>query len=136
MDKYDMQNEEIYKYNILLYERPLQCVDAFCMRFEKKDYICINNNKNFSKNSKYWMIEHELEHIKNDTFYTCENKKIAIQRRERKTNDALILKHGLVGPVLDCLKHGLDKWEICEHYEIPFDLFDHILDYIRRKELK
>jgi hypothetical protein len=136
MDKYDIQDEEIYKYNISLYEYPLEVTDAFCMRFEKKDYICINKNKNFSRLRKYWIVEHELEHIKQDAFYACENKKIAIQRRERKANDALILKHGLVTPVLDCLKHGLDKWEICDYYEIPFDLFDHILDYIKRKELK
>ena len=76
----------------------MESVDAFCMRFEKKDYICINKNKNHSRIEKYWLLEHELEHIKNDTFYTCENKRVAIQRRERKTNDALILKHGLVEP--------------------------------------
>ncbi len=135
MDRYEALDQEIYDNKITLYEYPLKSIDAFCTKFEKKDYICINKNKSFDKFEKYWIVEHELEHIKNDTYYTAESKKQAILRRERKTNDAIIEKFDLATSTLKLIKEGLDSWEICELLEIPLDLYHHILNYIKRKGL-
>ena len=133
MNKFDIQSQELFDNNIQLFDYPLESIDACCINFDKNNYICINKNKDFTSFDKYWRIEHELEHIKNNALYTCESSKIAIKRREYKANDALVKKHNLATYTADLIKSGLTKWEICEELDLPSDLFDHTLNYIKRK---
>lgn len=107
----------------------------FACVLRKKDYICINNNIEISNFEKYWVLEHELEHIKNNAFYYCNSKKKFIKKQEYKANDALVDKFNLASSTLELLKKGYCKWEICEMLEIPDDLYEHTLDYILRKNL-
>ncbi len=133
LTKYEELAQELFDFDISLYEHPLNTVDALCIKFEKKPYICINKNKNFNKFEKYWITEHELEHIKNNAFYSVQNKKAYIRNQEYKANDAIVEKFDLAASTLSLLKQGLERWEICELLEIPYDLYDHILNYIKRK---
>ncbi len=135
LTKYEELAQELFDFDISLYEQPLNTVDAFCTKIEKKPYICINKNKNFNKFEKFWITEHELEHIKNNAFYSVQNKKTYIRNREYKANDALVEKFDLASSTISLLKQGLERWEICETLEIPYDLYDHILNYIKRKNL-
>lgn len=135
LTKYEELAQELFDFNIALYEQPLNTVDAFCTKVDKKTYICINENKHFNNFDKYWITEHELEHIKNNAFYSVQNTKAYIRKREYKTNDAIVEKFDLATSTLSLLKQGLEKWEICEILEIPYDLYDHILNYISRKNI-
>lgn len=135
LTKYEELAQELFDNDIELLEHPLDHVDAFCLKYENNPYICINQNKDFSKLEKFWLTEHELEHVKNNAFYSVYNKKTYIRNKEYKANDALVEKFGLATSTLRYLKQGLDKWEICSILEIPFDLFDHIVHYIKRKRM-
>lgn len=135
LNRYEMQDQELYDNNILLYELPLNTIDACCVNFDKNNYICINKNKDINKFDKYWITEHELEHIKNNALYDSNASKLTIRRREYKANDALIKKHNLATSTIELIKLGLCKLEICEELQIPLDLFDHIINYIKRKEI-
>ena len=133
MNKYEIQSQELYDNNIQLFDFPLDTIDACCVNFDKNNYICINKNKDINNFEKYWITEHELEHIKNNALYEPNASKLTIRRREYKANDALIKKHNLASSTMEFLKLGLSKSEICEELQIPSDLFDHIINYIKRK---
>lgn len=136
LTKYEELTQELFDFNIDLYEQPLNTVDAFCTKINNKPYICLNQNKNFSRFDKYWILEHELEHIKNNAFYSAQNKRAYIRNQEYKANDALVNKFDLASSTLTYLRQGLEKWEICELLEITQDIYEHILNYIKRKRLK
>ena len=136
MNKHEELDQELKNFNITVLGFPLNASKSFCMHFEKKDYICINNSIEISNFEKYWVLEHELEHIKNNAFYNCNSKKKFIKKQEYKANDALIDKFNLASSTLELLKKGYAKWEICELLEIPDDLYEHTLNYILRKNLK
>lgn len=132
--KYEELDQELYDHNIELIKRDMS-VKAFCTRFDKKSYICINPNACNSKIDEFWTTEHELEHLTNNALYTAVASKATIKAREYKANDSLIKKFNLVEPTIQYIKKGLDKWEICEILEIPYDIFEHIINYIKRKNL-
>jgi hypothetical protein len=133
MNKFEIQSQELYDNNIQLFDFPLDTIDACCVNFDKNNYICINKNRDYSSIDKYWITEHELEHIKTNSFYSVDTSKLSIKRREYKANDALIKKHNLATSTIELIKLGLCKSEICEELQIPLDLFDHIINYIKRK---
>ena len=131
MNKYEVLDQELYDLNIKLYERELKACDGFCVCYNNNRYICVNEECNNFK--KYWIAEHELEHLKTNSLYTIYNKKTTIRRCEMKANDALIEKLDLANKTLICLKKGMDKRETCQELELPPELFDHIYKYIIRK---
>lgn len=133
LNKYEILEQEIYDNNISLYEYPLNQIDAFCTKVDTKDYICVNNTKDYSKLEKYWIIEHELEHVKTRSYYTVNSSRQVLLRKERKANDSLIEKFNLASSTFELLAQGLEKWEICELLEITQELYEHIVNYIKRK---
>lgn len=132
---FESLEKELESLDIKVYDYDLKTCNALTLRIEGKYYIAINSNKDFSKLMRFWLIQHELEHIKHGTFYHMNDDKFIINKNERITNDALILKLGLVEPVLEANIKGLDKWEICEGLEIPYEVYDCVIDYINRKGL-
>ena len=135
MDKYEVLDQEVYDSGIKVCDYPLEVCEAFCVKLGKEKYICINSNKDFCKVKRYWLVQHELEHLNNNALYTAGSSKAKIRRAEMKANDALIRKLHLDVQVVECLKCGLDKWEICQELEILPELCDHIFNYIVRKGL-
>lgn len=127
--------DELDILGINVYEFDLKTCNALTVLVEGKYYIGINSNKKFSEWMKFWLIQHELEHIKHGTFYHINDDKFIINKNERITNDAVITKLGIIKPVLECLYKGIDKWEICSYYGIPYEIYDCCIDYIKRKGL-
>lgn len=79
------------------------------------------------------MLAHEVEHIKQDALYTIQSPTSYIKEQERKVNDAIIKKYNLDIQVLYYLIKGFDKWEICEHLDITYEIFDATFNYLQRK---
>lgn len=127
--------DELERLEITVYDYDLQTCNALTVLVNGKYYIGINKNKRFSEWMRFWLIEHELEHIKHGTFYHINDDKFIINKNERITNDALVTKLGLVIPVLEALMTGLDKWEICAEMQIPYEVFDCVVDFINRRGL-
>lgn len=132
---FDSLYNELEKLNITLYDFDFKTCNALTVLIDNKYYIGINKNKNFSEWKKFWLIQHELEHIKHGTFYHINDDKYIINKNERITNDALINKLGLVVPVFEALIKGFDKWEICTEMQIPYEVYDCVVDYINRRGL-
>lgn len=135
MISYELMYKELDELGITIDEFDLKSCNALTLCLNGKYYIAINSNKNFSEMWKFWIIEHEIEHIKHGTFYHMNDDKFIINKNERITNDALVTKLGLIQPVLDSIYRGLDKWEICSNLEMPYEIYDCCIDYIKRKEL-
>ncbi len=127
--------DELDELGIEVYDYDLKTCNALTVLVDGKYYIGINKNKDFSEMMKFWLIQHELEHIKHGTFYHMNDDKFIINKNERITNDAVITKLGIITPILECMYKGADKWEICSYYDLPFEIYDYCLDYIRRKGL-
>jgi hypothetical protein len=70
-----------------------------------------------------------------DQLYTIESTDKQVAYRERKVNDAIIKKYQLDQLVLFSLRNGCDKWETCFECELPFELYDATINYLRRKGL-
>lgn len=132
---FDLLYKELDDLDITVYDYPFDTCNAMTVLVDGKYYIGINKNKNFSEYARFWLIQHELEHIKHGTFYHMNDDKFIINKSERITNDAVITKLGLVLPVIDAMIRGLDKWEICEGLEIPYEVYDCCIDYINRRGL-
>lgn len=127
--------DELNKRDIKIYDCDLNMSNALAVLVDGKYYIGINKNKNFSECMRFWLIQHELEHIKNGTFYHMNDDKYIINKNERITNDAVITKLGIVTPILESINKGADKWKICSDYDIPSEIYDYCLNYIKRKGL-
>ena len=132
---YERLNEEIRTNNIEILEYPFSSINAVSLLIDNKYYIVINSNKEFSKKMKYWIIEHELEHIKNNTMYKIYDKEYIIKLNEVKTDDAVILKNGIVSKVLSMLVDGLDKYEISSYLNVPVNIIDNCIFLINRRRL-
>lgn len=107
--------------------------DAITIIMDGKYYIGITTAKELSIRDRYWLILHELEHIKYGTFYSLNDDKFVINRNEIMTNDSLIMRLGIVNEVMDLLLCNKAKWEICEELDMPYDIYDHCIDFINRK---
>lgn len=127
--------DELDKRDIKVYDYDLNTCNALAVLVDGKYYIGINKNKNFSECVRFWLIQHELEHIKNGTFYHINDDKYIINKNERITNDAVITKLGIVTPILESIYKGYTKEEICSYYDIPSEIYDYCLNYIKRKGL-
>lgn len=129
----ELQDQELKLNNIEVYERDLKTVEALTVLVDKNYYIGIK--KGYNKEFNYWLIEHELEHIKNKTFYNTSSSEYVINKNERITNDAVILKNGLASSVQELLDKGLSKQEICMQLKIPDELYELTVQLIKRKTL-
>ena len=127
LSKLEVLEQECMNKNINVYYRDIS-LDGFCI----KDNICINKNAGPVK--KFWVLEHELTHLELGALYTIDSTDRQVKYRERKVIDHIIRKYNLNYYVLENLKLGWDKWEICEGLEIPYELFDDVIDYLQRKE--
>lgn len=128
MTKLETLEQEAYDNNINVYYRDIT-LDGFCI----KDNVCIN--KHLGTVKKFWVLEHELQHLELDQLYTIESTDKQVAYRERKVNDAIIKKYQLDQLVLLSLRNGCDKWETCFECELPFELYDATLNYLKRKGL-
>lgn len=126
LSKLEVLEQECMNKNINIYYRDIS-LDGFCI----KDNICINKNAGPVK--KFWVLEHELTHLELGALYTIDSTDRQVKYRERKVIDHIIKKYNLNYYVLENLKLGWDKWEICEGLEIPYELFDDVIDYLQRK---
>ena len=120
-------NAEVMDFNFINFESTV-------VQLDDKYYIGINEN--LSELDRFWILEHELEHIKNKTLYHPGEDKFIINKKERITNDAMILKLGLPAEVYKLLKAGLNKDEIMSRMKITESVFDYTYDYIVRNFLK
>lgn len=127
--------DELEELDIKVYDYDLRTCNALTVLVDGKYYIGINKNENFSEIMRFWLIQHELEHIKHGTFYHINDDKFIINKNERITNDAVITKLGIITPILESLHKGANKWEICSNYDIPSEIYDYCIDYIKRKGL-
>ena len=118
---------EVQDYNFKNFESTV-------VQLDDKYYIGIN--KNLSELDRFWILEHELEHIKNHTLYNPDDDNFTINQKERITNDAMILKLGLPAEVYKLLKAGLNKDEIMSRMKITESVFDYTYTFIIRNYLK
>lgn len=126
MNRLEVLEQEVCDKNISLYYKDIT-LDGFCIQ----DNICIK--KDLSQLKKFWVLEHELQHLELGALYTIDSPQRAVAYRERKVNDAIIKKYKLDQLVVQSFKAGLDKWELCFEMELPFELYDATINYLKRK---
>lgn len=135
MDIVEKIENRLYNESIQLDYFPLDTSYAFTIKLDKKHYICLNKNIKFTNVEKKCLLEHEYSHIITDSFYTVENTRLAIKRRELKANDDMVNRLGLVPRVIDMAKQGIDRWEIALRLEITEEVVEHCFKYAKRKNL-
>ena len=118
--------QEVSDKNISLYYRDTT-LKGFCI----KDNICIS--KNLDNVERFWVLEHELQHLELGQLYTIDSTNRQVAIKERKVNDAIIRKYKLDDLVIKSFQYGLTKWELCHDFEMPFELYDATIDYLKRK---
>lgn len=136
MDIIEEIENRLYNEDIQLDYFSLDTSYAFTIKLEKKHYICLNKDIKFTNAEKKCLLEHEYSHIITDTFYTVENSRLAIKRRELKANDDMVNRLGLVPLVIDMAEQGIGKWEIAQRLEITEDVLEHCFNYAKRKNMK
>lgn len=121
---------------IILDYFPFETIDAMAIKkgqFSKKDHICINKSKHYTSVEKRMLLEHEYSHILTDSFYTFENKKSAVKRKETKANDNMIERLDLAHKAISLWQQGYRDWEVAEALDITYQFVDCIKNYIKRK---
>lgn len=126
-------NKELETYNAQIYYFEFKKREALTILVDNKYYIGIN--KSVPEDKKLWLIEHELEHIRNKTFYSSSSSEYTVNQMEKITNDTMVLKNGLVSSILSLKDKGLNKEDICNQLEIPAEVYDHVIKLINRKML-
>lgn len=94
---------------------------AFAFKINDKNYICINGSS--SNVESYWMLEHELEHIKNNTLYVSNAPDEEILKNEFLTNDNLIKKLSLDTKVLNLKLQNFSDEQIIEKLKLTKDIY-------------
>lgn len=132
MNKYKLLEAELKQYNILIHEIPLDNNDCFTVKINDRYFIAVNKNKNFNEIDKYWIINHEIEHIKNNTFYTYDSNKNQISKYETITNQKLIDKLSLDKKVITMLLNNCESEEIRDKLELSKEILIEIQNKISR----
>lgn len=127
-------NKELEIVNAKVCDYKFKSCDSSTVLIDGDYYIGINDS--LSENDRFWILEHELEHIKTKTLYHPNDDKHTINQKERITNDNLVLKFGLPTIVYKMLLAGYKKEEIIEKLEITENVFDCTFNYIIRNKLK
>ena len=127
-------NKELKIVNAEICDYKFNSFESSTIYINNKYYIGINEN--ISENERFWILEHELEHIKTHTLYHPGDDAFTINKNERITNDSLVLKFGLPATIYKMLVAGSTKNEIIEKLEITENIFDYSFNYIIRNKLK
>ncbi len=135
MDKYKLLEAELLLHNISIVEYDLKQSDSFTIKDKDRYYIVLNKNKNYLDVERYWIIEHELEHIKNGTFYKASSNDYAVNENERRTNDALIKKLALDKKYINSIINDVSIEEFSQRQELTNEIIDNIKNYIDRELL-
>jgi len=126
MTKLETLEQEAFDKNINIYYKDMT-LDGFCI----KDNVCIN--KGLSNLKKYWVLVHELEHLELNALYTIDSSTRSVAYYERKVNDSIIRKYKLDELLVKSFQYGIDKWELCNDFDLPFELYDATVNYLYRK---
>ncbi|MCM1556800.1 MAG: hypothetical protein NC087_04620 [Anaeroplasma bactoclasticum] len=135
MDKYKLLEAELLLYNISVIDYDLKECDSFTVKDKDKYYIVLNKNKKYLNIEKFWIIEHELEHIKNGTVYKASSGDQLIKEKEEITNDALIKKLGLDKKYIISMINDVSIEEFSQKLELNNNIIDNIKNYIDRELL-
>lgn len=127
-------DKELKIVNANVEEYKFDSFESATLYLNGKYYIGIN--KELSEINRYWILEHELEHIKTKTLYHPDDDKFTINKKERITNDSLVLKFGLPATIYKMLAAGKKKDEIIKELNITKDIYDYSFNYIIRNYLK
>lgn len=127
-------DKELKIVNAKVYEYDFKTCNAVVLK--KDGYYYIGIRKGMSELERYWVLEHELEHIKQKAMYQDGDCAYIINKKERITNDALILKLGLPSRVYELLMGKKEKTEICQILGLSDDVFEYTLNYLKRNQLK
>lgn len=129
--KLELQKQELDLRNIKIYEYDFKTCNAVTL-FIDGNY-CIGIKKNITSREKFWLLEHELEHIKSGLTYHINDDKFIINQAERKVNERMILKNQIVSLIYNAVESGMKKDEICEVYSIPSDVYDLAIEHIKKR---
>lgn len=136
MNNYKLLQAELKQYNISVIDYDFKDIESFTIKSDNQYIIAINKNKSFTELEKYWIIEHELEHIKNGTFYNLNSSTSIVNELETKTNDALIKKLSLDKKyILELIENGNDE-NISQKLKLTNEILEKIKNYIDRQCLK
>ena len=127
-------SKELKVVNAQVHNYEFKNFDSTTVLLNDKYHIGINSN--LSNIERFWILEHELEHIKNHTLYKLNDDAYTINQKERITNDAMILKFGLPATIFKMLESGMSKDEICNRIKITESVFDYTYTFIIRNYLK
>lgn len=129
MDKYKLLYAELKQYNIDIKHIDLKGITSFTIKLGNKYYIAINSKLDLTLQDKYWILEHELEHIKNGSFYSIGSSDYEVNAAEQKVNDALIKKLSLDKKMLLLLLDEKTDEEIKNELDISDSLLNDIKPY-------
>lgn len=136
MNNYKLLQAELKQYNISVIDYDFKDIESFTIKTGNQYIIAINKNKNFTDLERYWIIEHELEHIKNGTFYNLNSSASTVNGLETKTNDALIKKLSLDKKyILELIENGTNE-NISQKLNLTNEILEKIKNYIDRQCLK
>lgn len=127
-------SDELKVINAQVDDRLFKNFESLTIYLNDKYHIGINQN--LPGLDRYWILEHEVEHIKNHTLYTANDDSYTINQKERITNDALVLKFGLPAIIYKLLAAGSTKKEICQELNITENIYNYTYNYIVRNKLK
>lgn len=130
-----MKSNEILKHELTLskikiYEYEFCTCNAVTVFID--GYYCIGIKPNLTSSEKFWILSHELEHIKSGATYHVNDDKYIINQAERKANDRMLARSRLVAPIYKAILAGYSKEEICEMYSLPPEIYDCSVEYIKR----
>lgn len=136
MNNYKLLEAELKQYNISVIDYDFKDIESFTIKTGNQYIIAINKNKNFTELEKYWIIEYELEHIKNGTFYNLSSSATSVNKLETKTNDYLIKKLSLDKKyILELIENGTNE-NISQKLNLTNEIIEKIKNYIDRQCLK
>lgn len=133
MNPVEIVIKEINLKNIKIYEYDFKTCNA--VTFFMDGYYHIGIKKWISSAEKFWLLEHELEHIVTGSTYHVNDDAFIINKAEREANDRMLAKSRLVTPIYEAILKGYSKDEICKMYNLPSEIYDCSIQRIKRNLL-
>lgn len=133
MIDYDKQEQLLNALNITVLL--LDDIDGgVTLIYNNKRYIA--TNKNYDKEKKYWVIEHELSHNLLNNLYDLNENPGIITTIEKETNEDTMFRHKLVKWYLICESLNIDKDTFIKSFKITEDLYDVTERYVMFKRME
>ena len=129
----DLLYREIDLRKIKIYEYNFKTCNAVTFFYD--GYYRIGIKKYIPSTEKFWLLEHELEHIKSGKMYHVNDDAFIINQAEREANNRMMAKSRMATQIYEALLKGYSKAEICSMYNLPSDVFDCSIQYIKRNVL-